>query len=232
MKTKQHKALSPLVESFILRAQAEARVTCFRLTIRKQYDDQETQSQTWKEITAVFHQFIHDLPLFNLYCAFIALNVFTINNSRKADSQGKAALFVGRPYIDICLVLKDNPISVEQIEDILENLHKSCSLEINIQNFLPEDPVKGRKTISKWFVTCYKKSQETTTSNFLKYFTHLHTGNMLIAHHTVIDLCNTLAENFSVHGLNLTVFDLDNLPTSFARPTKQPVDNTDDAIML
>lgn len=79
------KAISPLIESFVLRAQTENRVSCFRLTIRKEYNLMETQMAIWKETELIYSQFIRGLKKFDIYCAFVVLSVYTNNLSRKVE---------------------------------------------------------------------------------------------------------------------------------------------------
>ena len=132
-------------------------------------------------------------------------------------------MLVGRPYIDVCLMVKGGELDQDQLKQLLNNFCSSFSIEIDIKTFGPEDPVKGKKPISKWFIACYKKSQEKTTIHFVNQLTDLERGNMLIADENVLELCETLSENFNVHDLVLTVFSVTKLTDSFMESHKEPL---------
>ena len=53
--------------------------------------------------------------------------------------------------------------------------------------------------------------------------TDLERGNMLIADENVLELCETLSENFNVHDLVLTVFSVTKLTDSFMESHKEPL---------
>ena len=135
MKIKQLKAASTLVQAlvqgFILRAQEEARVAYFRIRIRIDYNEKETQSQTWEKSSVFFDKLLHGFNSFQLYCAFLALNVYSISNTRKVDMLGKGALLAGHPYIDVCLMVKGE-LKREEIIDVLNNLDSSLVI-LNVQ---------------------------------------------------------------------------------------------------
>ena len=131
MKIKQIKAASTLVQGFILRAQEEARVACFRIRLRIDYNEKETQSQTWEKSSVFFDKLLHRFDCFQLYCAFITLNVYSISNTRKVDMLGKGALLVGHPYIDVCLMVKGE-LKREEIMDVLNNLDSSLVLNLDV----------------------------------------------------------------------------------------------------
>lgn len=120
-------------------------------------------------------------------------------------------------------MVKGGELDQDQLKQLLNNFCTSFSIEIDIKTFGPEDPVKGKKPLSKWFIACYKKSQEKTTIHFVNQLTDLERGNMLIADENVLELCETLSENFNVHDLVLSVFSLTKLTDSFMEGHQEPL---------
>ena len=219
MKIKQLKAIAPLIQSFVIRAQTETRISSFRIRIQKVYNEKETQSEIWEIISHFFDKIIHQLDSFSIYCAFLTLNVFTISNTKKTDALGKAALNVGHPYIDMFLLFRGDRPKPEDILNHFKNIDPTLHLNICVELTGPDDLVKNRRSLSKALVSVYKKVQETTTLRFVEQFTKLSTGHMLVADDGFLSLCENLSENFAVHGLPLHVEALTTLPPSLMNVT-------------
>lgn len=125
---------------------------------------------------------------------------------------------------------KDQKLEVDTILQSLAELRKSFKLEVDLRFLLPDDPVKGRKNITKWFISCYKKAQESTTIDFLQQLTQLHIANVLIVDQAALKLCQTLSENFHVFDLDLHVLSLEHLPKSFIGFTQEQLQRKQDGM--
>jgi hypothetical protein len=195
-------------QTFIQSAQEEASVISFGITITYPLD--KDYIQTWSALRTRIQDILHRLYHLPIYCLLLSIEIHKEKSHKKSDKEKKRrpmhqSRLKGRPHLHLCLMLYNDFLcpSINKLEQILQ-APTSLNADLQVIQFPPDDPTKGKFNVKNWFLYCLKESKDSTSQRFLnKYLNFSSSAFLFSGHPDCFDSCSNLANIFNQSKYNL-----------------------------